>query len=142
MTLESRKEWTEDMIEDVRRAGGRVIFTDGSKIPEKGVGAAFVAMGPGGEVEACGLFKLPDYCTVYQAEAVGLKESQKRVESKEERRLMASDSRAVLSSVSGQSRMTTLVAEIADGAKAGDSFLYIPGHQGHADNEKADELAK
>ena len=81
-------------------------------------------------------------CTVYQAEAVALRESQKWVENREERRLTASNSRAVLSSMSGQSRMTTLVAEITDGARAGDLFLYIPGHQEHTGNEKADELAK
>ena len=55
---------------------------------------------------------------------------------------MASDSRAVLSSMPGQSHMTTLVAEMADGARAGDSFLYIPGHQGYTGNEKADEFAR
>uniref|UniRef100_A0A7S3Y6K3 RNase H type-1 domain-containing protein n=1 Tax=Heterosigma akashiwo TaxID=2829 RepID=A0A7S3Y6K3_HETAK len=91
-------------------------------------------------VEASGLFRLPDYCTMYQAEAVELREAQVRVEKREGRRLMASDSRAVLPSMSGQSHMTTLVAEITDGARAGD--LYIPGHQGCAGNEKADELAK
>ena len=79
---------------------------------------------------------------MYQAEAVALREAQIQVESREGRRLMASDSRAVLSSLSGQSRMTTLAAEIADGARAGDTFLYIPGHQGYTGNEKADELAK
>lgn len=46
------------MIEDVWRGGGRVILTDGSNMPEKEVGAAYLAMGPGGEVEAGGLFKL------------------------------------------------------------------------------------
>mmetsp|Transcript_28437 Transcript_28437/g.42270 ORF Transcript_28437/g.42270 Transcript_28437/m.42270 type:complete len:129 (+) Transcript_28437:444-830(+) len=42
----------------------------------------------------------------------------------------------------GQRRMTSLVGEVVREAGEGHSFVYVPGHRGHAGNEMADALAK
>jgi ribonuclease HI len=99
-----------------------------------------------GVVQASGKFKLPDFSTNYQAEAVGMRGGLEWVEEDEGRKakkwLVMTDGLAVLSAMQGGSRMTPLVAQVVDKAREGISFVYIPAHQGHAGNEKADELAK
>lgn len=72
--------------------------------------------GSGGQWTA---HKLPDYCTVYQAEAVALRKAQKQEGHREGRIGL----RAVLSSMSGRSCLAALVAEIECGVVAGDSCL-------------------
>jgi len=56
--------------------------------------------------------------------------------------VIASDGGAVLASMKGQRRMTSLVGEVVREAGEGHSFVYVPGHQGHVGNEMADALAK
>ena len=67
ITLGRKEEWAEELIQP--RPGVGVVYTDGSK-KESGVGAAFVAQDPEGQNVRQGLFKLPNYCSNYQAEAV------------------------------------------------------------------------
>ncbi len=88
-----------------------------------------------------GRFRLPHYCTVYQAEALAQREAVRWSKQQGGGWVAASDSRAVLGCLTGGRRMTKLVNEIV--LEAGDqhSFMYIPGHQGHRGNERADELA-
>ncbi|CAN0101235.1 unnamed protein product, partial [Heterosigma akashiwo] len=65
ITLGRREEWAEELIEPWPGVG--VVYTDGYK-KESGVGAAFVAQDPEGQNVGQRLFKLPDYCSNYQAE--------------------------------------------------------------------------
>ena len=136
-------EWAEELI--APRPGVGVVYTDGSK-KESGVGAAFVAQDPEGQNVGQGLFKLPDYCSNYQAEAVAQREGV--IWTKEvghpgvQNWVIASDGGAVLASMKGQRRMTSLVGEVVQVAEDGHYFVYIPGHQGHVGNEMADALAK
>ncbi|CAN0033185.1 unnamed protein product, partial [Heterosigma akashiwo] len=124
-----------------------MVYTDGSK-KESGVGAAFLAQDPEGQNVGQGLFKLPDYCSNYQAEAVAQREgviwTTKEVgHSGVQSWVIASDGGAVLASMKDQRRMTSLVGEVVrEAAEDGHSFVYVPGHQGHEGNEMADALAK
>ena len=68
VTLGSR----EGLLEGAR--GGR-IFTDGSKLEDGSVGAAFVAFNRRGREVGRGLYRLPHYCTVYQADGLAQRES-------------------------------------------------------------------
>ena len=143
ITLGRKEEWAEELIQP--RPGVGVVYTDGSK-KESGVGAAFVAQDPEGQNVGQGLFKLPDYCSNYQAEAVAQREGV--IWTKEvghpgvQNWVIASDGGAVLASMKGQRRMTSLVGEVVREAGEGHSFVYVPGHRGHAGNEMADALAK
>ncbi|CAN0116019.1 unnamed protein product, partial [Heterosigma akashiwo] len=120
------------------------IFTDGSKLEDGSVGAAFVAFNRRGREVGRGLYRLPHYCTVYQAEGLAQRESAHWT--KEPRRggewMVASDSLAVLACLKSGRGMTRLVSEIAQEVEERHSFVYIPGHQGHEGNEVADRLAK
>ncbi len=69
--LGRKEEWAEELIEP--RPGVGVVYTDGSRKKSK-VGAAFVALDPEGQNIGQGLFKLPDYCSNYQAETVAQRE--------------------------------------------------------------------
>ena len=146
VTLGTREAWAEGLLLKVAR-GGR-IFTDGSKLDmwEDGlVGVAFVVFNRrrGREVGR-GLYRLPSYCTVYQAEGLAQRESARWT--KERGRgsewMVATDSFAVLASLKSGRGTTRLVSEIAREVEDRHSFVYIPGHQGHEGNEVADQLAK
>jgi len=141
VTLGSRDAWAEELLEGAR--GGR-IFTDGSKLEDGSVGAAFVAFNRRGREVGRGLYRLPHYCTVYQAEGLAQRESARWT--KEPGRggewMVASDSLAVLACLKSGRRMTRLVSEIAQEVEDRHSFVYIPGHKGHEGNEVADQLAK
>ena len=135
ITLGRKEEWAEELIQP--RPGVGVVYTDGSK-KESGVGAAFVAQDPEGQNVGQGLFKLPDYCSNYQAEAVAQREGV--IWTKEvghpgvQNWVIASDGGAVLASMKGQRRMTSLVGKVVQEAEEGHSFVYVPGNQGHARN--------
>ena len=59
---------------------GHRVFTDGSKT-EQGVGAAYVIFGPLDEVLGYGTYCLPAWSSIYQAEAVALREALSWVQS-------------------------------------------------------------
>mmetsp|Transcript_22060 Transcript_22060/g.41050 ORF Transcript_22060/g.41050 Transcript_22060/m.41050 type:complete len:168 (+) Transcript_22060:163-666(+) len=63
--LGTRDSWAEGEV--LRRVGR--IFTDGFK-QEEGVGAVFVAVDGQGRMLATGLFRLPPWATIFQAEVV------------------------------------------------------------------------
>jgi len=64
VVLGTRDSWAEG---EVLRRMGR-IFTDGSK--QEGVGAVFIAVDGLGRMLATGLFRLPPWVTIFQAEVV------------------------------------------------------------------------
>mmetsp|Transcript_22062 Transcript_22062/g.41060 ORF Transcript_22062/g.41060 Transcript_22062/m.41060 type:complete len:109 (+) Transcript_22062:377-703(+) len=65
VVLGTRDSWAEGEV--LRRVGR--IFTDGFK-QEEGVGAVFVAVDGQGRMLATGLFRLPPWATIFQAEVV------------------------------------------------------------------------
>ncbi|CAM9950178.1 unnamed protein product, partial [Heterosigma akashiwo] len=120
------------------------IFTDGSKLEDGSVGAAFVAFNRRGREVGRGLYRLPHYCTVYQAEGLAQRESARWTKGpgRGGEWMVASDSLAVLACLRSGRGMTRLVSEIAQEVEERHSFVYIPGHKGHEGNEVADRLAK
>jgi len=136
------EEWAEELI-----GWGWYTQTDPRR---SGVGAAFVALDPQGQNVGQGLFKLPDdYCSNYQPEAVAQREGViwiKEISHPEVQGcvIVSSDGGAVLASMKGQRRMTSLASKVVREAEDGgdSSFVYVLGHQGHAGNEMADALAK
>ncbi|CAN0067270.1 unnamed protein product, partial [Heterosigma akashiwo] len=141
VTLGSRGAWAEELLEGAR--GGR-IFTDGSKLEDGSVGAAFVAFNRRGREVGRGLYRLPHYCTVYQTEGLAQRESgaMDQGAGRGGEWMVASDSLAVLACLKSGRRMTRLVSEIAREVEDRHSFVYIPGHKGYEGNEVADQLAK
>ena len=111
VTLGSREAWAEGLLEEAK--GGR-IFTDGSKLEDGSVGAAVVAFNGKGREVGRGLYQLPHYCTVYQAEGLTQRESVRWTKGLGEggQWVVASDSLAVLASLKSGRGMIHLVGEI------------------------------
>ncbi|CAM9697218.1 unnamed protein product, partial [Heterosigma akashiwo] len=141
VTLGSQEAWAEELLEGAR--GGR-IFTDGSKLEDGSVGAAFVAFNRKGREVERGLYRLPHYCTVYQAEGLAQRESARWTKGpgRDGEWMVASNSLTVLACLKSGRGMARLVSEIAREVEDRHSFVHIPGHQGHEGNEVADQLAK
>jgi ribonuclease HI len=125
---------------------GHRVFTDGSKT-EQGVGAAYAILGPLDEVLGYGTYRLPAWSTVYQAEAVALREASRWIQSQGRRFsrswLIFTDALSVLQCLEHQHKLTTLVYSALEAASATGAMLaYVPGHRGIRGNETADALAK
>ena len=120
------------------------IFTDGSKRDGR-VGLAFVAHLPGGEkVEQ--LFRLPDNCSVFQAEIVAYKQAALWAISQEFTEIcFFSDSQAAMLSLVSNNVTSKTVADtigLINSINATINFIWVKAHSGIEENEYVDSLAK
>ncbi|KAI8423909.1 hypothetical protein MSG28_012905 [Choristoneura fumiferana] len=124
------------------------IYTDGSKIEGK-VGAAATFFRNGGETHRMGM-GLARYCTVYQAEMLGILGAITRVQ---QRKMegpinILSVSRASLETIGNPNSDNPMAHEIKKLVKERErnglttEFFWIEAHVGIPGNERADELAR
>ena len=122
------------------------IFTDGSK-SDNGVGSAFVAFHRGTLFHRQ-MFKLPNHCTVFQAELLAIHEALLFARSISQGRTVRiySDSLSSLMAINDRNSKSELVLLIQDTIKGWNGpeieLHWIKAHVGHEGNEIADQLAK
>ncbi|XP_067118877.1 ribonuclease H1-like [Centruroides vittatus] len=126
------------------------IYTDGSKT-DTGVGSGIVIKGNDGNTMYQASLKMAEYCTITQAETFAIYKaiehiSNNRSQYKGELSFY-SDSQTALSILKTKNRKTKLTNELIENSenlqrKQNITYNWIPGHQGHEGNEKADQLAK
>lgn len=123
-------------------------YTDGSK-SEDGTGFGYlVARGNNILVDHYG--KLPDYCTVYQAELTAIQTAVECLLSEQTRNesiVILTDSQAALQQLlatTSKSKTATHCTEVLQrlGVRNEVKLFWIPGHKGYWGNEEADKLAK
>ena len=127
------------------------VYTDGSKMEEQ-TGAGFVIYKGSCELDA-GRFRLPDGCTVFQAEVMAISRAAEALRAKISNGNVKYvkifvDSQAAIMAV-GNPKVTSLsvwqaildLNELADLARSV-TIVWIPAHKGHVGNERADDLAK
>lgn len=127
-----------------------ICFTDGSKLNGR-VGLAFVVYENGMEKETI-QYRIPDDCSVFQAELLCLNLVTKWIHNFHQRSgivkyLICTDSLSSLFLLRNPASTEKLVVEIHSILCALENnveihFSYIRGHSGNVGNERADELAK
>ncbi|MCP4489190.1 MAG: hypothetical protein GY820_18040 [Gammaproteobacteria bacterium] len=123
-------------------------YTDGSKT-EDGTGGGFIITNNNNtHTIAESSFKLPDYCSVYQAELIAITEAAKSLNNhREETITFWSDSLSSLQAISStiiKSKTAYQCHEALSELAVHNtvSVKWIAAHSGHWGNEKADALAK
>lgn len=121
------------------------VYTDGSKTEEK-VGAGVFS----GNLGLSNSYKMPSYCTVFQAEILAVLKCSRAMEqmslSGKQIRICV-DSQAALKALAKVETRSSLVRECYDSLKAlgTNNFVelyWVPGHRDITGNEEADKLAK
>ena len=118
------------------------IFTDGSK-GEGGVGCAYV------HGSHCAVFKLPDHCSVFTAEAVAIFQALNYVnEHSIPKCVLCTDSLSAFTALQSSTSLHPIVTDILESMhrllETGCELviLWIPGHCGIQGNDTADAAAK
>ena len=138
----------EDRISDIPKET-ITCYTDGSKT-DSGTGYGFYISTNNNQTElARGLAKLPDYCTVYQAELSAITAAANALtnNTKGAEVVFLTDSLSSIQTLNNKIlKSRTAIkchhALTALGSECTVSVIWIPGHEGHEGNEKADQLAK
>jgi len=138
---------TDDQASEIMWSSALSIFTDGSKKDDK-VGAAYVAFSPEGHVKTRKV-KLEDYCSVFQAELVAIKEALSWLKNQQKYNglqvSLLSDSKSSLEAISNRSSTNPLVFNIHELIKSSQYSLQLYWVKAHSDiygNDEADKAAK
>lgn len=139
--IPSREKWTANLV----KPNGTLFYTDGSKL-EGRVGSGVFSESPPLNLS----FRLPEYCSVFQAEMVAINEAAKWVlqsglESNEISIL--SDSQAVIKSLNSVYLTSKAAIQCREAlnelaTKVRVNVVWVPGHRDITGNCMADELAR
>lgn len=140
--IPSREEWRENRVILPNEIS---VYTEGSKM-DCGTGSGFYCEHQQMEES----FRLPDTCSVFQAEMLAIKKAAELLQSNDCRDTSISfyvDSQAALKALTKLESNTILVGETKTALnRLGDCnsirLCWVPGHDGFEGNEKADELAR
>jgi ribonuclease HI len=143
------KMWRETMEIMADDGDVAIVYTDGSKLEEGGVGAAAIMLGDGAWQCA---WSLPVYASIYQAEAIAIKNAIAILSTQHRRIHIMTDSLSVLSALNNYGNrkpqhITRLlwmqIRYLLDSNQLDAVTLqWIPGHYDIPGNDMADALAK